>query len=32
LDLTTLQRLNADVAVNGRAADKVASDYLSNMD
>jgi osmoprotectant transport system substrate-binding protein len=32
LDLATLQRLNADVAVNGRAADKVASDYLSNMD
>lgn len=32
LDLTTLQRLNAEVAVNGRAADKVASDYLSHMD
>lgn len=32
LDLATLQRLNADVAVNGRAADKVAGDYLSNMD
>lgn len=32
LDLTTLQRLNAEVAVNGRAANKVASDYLSHMD
>lgn len=32
LDLTTLQSLNADVAVNGRAADKVASDYLRHMD
>ncbi len=28
LDLTTLQRLNAEVAVKGRAADEVAGDYL----
>ncbi|GAB2711411.1 ABC transporter substrate-binding protein [Halomonas garicola] len=32
LDETTLQGLNADVAVNGRAADKVAGDYLDGLD
>ncbi|GAA3909147.1 glycine betaine ABC transporter substrate-binding protein OsmF [Halomonas cibimaris] len=31
LDVTTLQRLNAEVAVNGRAAGRVASDYLDDL-
>ncbi|MGM0520690.1 MAG: glycine betaine ABC transporter substrate-binding protein OsmF [Pseudomonadota bacterium] len=31
LDLETLQRLNADVAVNGLAAEQVAQDYLDNL-
>lgn len=32
LDLVTLQKLNADVAVNGLSPDKVASDYLDSLD
>ncbi|MFG6666656.1 ABC transporter substrate-binding protein [Halomonas sp. HNIBRBA4712] len=32
LDLETLQRLNADVAVNGLSAEQVASDYLDSLD
>ncbi|KPQ27806.1 MULTISPECIES: glycine betaine ABC transporter substrate-binding protein OsmF [unclassified Halomonas] len=32
LDLETLQKLNADVAVNGMSPDKVASDYLDSLD
>lgn len=31
LDLETLQRLNADVAVNGMAAEQVAQDYLESV-
>ncbi|WP_447926138.1 glycine betaine ABC transporter substrate-binding protein OsmF [Vreelandella sp. EE27] len=31
LDLETLQRLNADVAVNGLSPDQVASDYLDSL-
>ena len=32
LDLETLQRLNGDVAVNGRAPDAVAADFLDALD
>ncbi|WP_447556576.1 glycine betaine ABC transporter substrate-binding protein OsmF [Vreelandella sp. EE22] len=32
LDLETLQRLNADVAVNGLSPDQVARDYLDGLD
>ncbi|TVP48425.1 MAG: ABC transporter substrate-binding protein [Halomonas sp.] len=32
LDLVTLQRLNADVAVNGLSPTQVASDYLEHLD
>lgn len=32
LDLETLQRLNADVAVNGLSPKKVAADYLDSID
>lgn len=32
LDLTTLQSLNADVAVNGLSPAQVASDYLDSLD
>ena len=32
LDLETLQSLNAEVAVNGRSAQQVASDYLDTLD
>ena len=32
LDLETLQRLNADVAVNGLSAETVAADYLNAID
>lgn len=32
LDLETLQKLNADVAVNGMSPNKVAGDYLDSLD
>ncbi|SDN12912.1 glycine betaine ABC transporter substrate-binding protein OsmF [Vreelandella arcis] len=32
LDLETLQKLNADVAVNGMSPDQVAGDYLDSLD